>query len=65
MDKTAKNIGIGLVGVPACGDVMKLQIKVAADGQTIEEAVFKVKDNCIIFKKLSNLDFWMRLSNCQ
>lgn len=42
MDKKAKNIGTGLVGAPACGDVMKLQIKVAEDGQTIEDAVFKV-----------------------
>lgn len=31
----------GLVGAPACGDVMKLQIKVSDDGK-IEEAVFKV-----------------------
>ena len=27
-DKKVKNIGTGLVGAPACGDVMKLQIKV-------------------------------------
>ena len=26
MDKTKKNVGTGLVGAPACGDVMKLQI---------------------------------------
>ena len=26
MDKTAKNVGTGLVGAPACGDVMKLQV---------------------------------------
>ena len=38
--KDEKNIGTGLVGAPACGDVMKLQIKVADDG-TIEEAKFK------------------------
>ncbi len=34
------NIGTGMVGAPACGDVMKLQIKVDADG-VIEDAVFK------------------------
>jgi NifU-like protein involved in Fe-S cluster formation len=28
MDKKDKNVGTGLVGAPACGDVMKLQIKV-------------------------------------
>lgn len=33
-------IGTGMVGAPACGDVMKLQIKVDADG-VIEDAVFK------------------------
>jgi nitrogen fixation NifU-like protein len=34
------NIGTGMVGAPACGDVMKLQIKVGDDG-VIEDAVFK------------------------
>jgi nitrogen fixation NifU-like protein len=34
------NIGTGMVGAPACGDVMKLQIKVDNDG-VIEDAVFK------------------------
>ena len=38
--KDEQNIGTGLVGAPACGDVMKLQIKVADDG-TITEAKFK------------------------
>ena len=33
-------VGTGLVGAPACGDVMKLQIKVGADGR-IEDAKFK------------------------
>ena len=39
-DKTEGNIGTGLVGAPACGDVMKLQIKVGADGR-IADAKFK------------------------
>ncbi len=39
-DKGEKNIGTGLVGAPACGDVMKLQIKVSDDG-TITDARFK------------------------
>jgi len=34
------NIGTGMVGAPACGDVMKLQIKVSDEG-IIEDAVFK------------------------
>ena len=40
MDKTSNEVGTGLVGAPACGDVMKLQIKVNEDG-VIEDAKFK------------------------
>ena len=39
-DKGDQSIGTGMVGAPACGDVMKLQIKVGADGR-IEDARFK------------------------
>jgi len=39
-DKDESNVGTGMVGAPACGDVMKLQIKVGEDG-IIEDAVFK------------------------
>jgi len=39
-EKDDANIGTGMVGAPACGDVMKLQIKVGDDG-IIEDAVFK------------------------
>ena len=39
-DKDDSAVGTGLVGAPACGDVMKLQIKVGADG-IIEDAKFK------------------------
>jgi len=38
--ENARDIGTGMVGAPACGDVMKLQIKVSNDG-VIEDAVFK------------------------
>jgi nitrogen fixation NifU-like protein len=38
--ESTDNIGTGMVGAPACGDVMKLQIKVGSDG-VIEDAVFK------------------------
>ena len=41
LSKDDENVGTGLVGAPACGDVMKLQIKVKEDGKTIEKAVFK------------------------
>jgi nitrogen fixation NifU-like protein len=39
-DKDEASVGTGMVGAPACGDVMRLQIKVSADG-IIEDAVFK------------------------
>ena len=39
-DKDDTQVGTGMVGAPACGDVMKLQIKVSDDG-VIEDAVFK------------------------
>ncbi len=39
-DRADKNVGTGMVGAPACGDVMKLQIKVNDNG-VIEDAVFK------------------------
>lgn len=40
MDKDESNIGTGMVGAPACGDVMRLQIQVSDDG-VIEDAKFK------------------------
>jgi iron-sulfur cluster assembly enzyme ISCU, mitochondrial len=40
LDKNAEDVGTGLVGAPACGDVMKLQIRVDANG-TIIESKFK------------------------
>ncbi|MBT3457652.1 MAG: Fe-S cluster assembly scaffold IscU [Thiotrichales bacterium] len=40
LDKEANNVGTGMVGAPACGDVMRLQIQVNDDG-VIEEAKFK------------------------
>ena len=39
-DKGDESVGTGMVGAPACGDVMKLQIRVAKDG-TIADARFK------------------------
>ena len=39
-DKTDESVGTGMVGAPACGDVMRLQIKVNDEG-IIEDAKFK------------------------
>jgi len=40
LDKEDLNVGTGIVGAPACGDVMKLQLKINDDG-VIEEATWK------------------------
>jgi len=40
LDKNDPSVGTGMVGAPACGDVMKLQIKVNDEGR-IEDAKFK------------------------
>lgn len=40
LDKSDPNVGTGLVGAPACGDVMKLQLKISDDG-IIQDAKFK------------------------
>ena len=40
LDKDSKDVGTGVVGAPACGDVMKLQLKINDDG-IIEDAKFK------------------------
>ncbi len=41
MDKNAQDVGTGLVGAPACGDVMKLQIQVDPATNTISDVKFK------------------------
>ena len=41
MNKQDANVGTGLVGAPACGDVMKLQIKVDPKDNTISDVKFK------------------------
>jgi nitrogen fixation NifU-like protein len=40
LDKNDPNVGTGLVGAPACGDVMRLQLKISDEGM-IEDAKFK------------------------
>ena len=40
LDKNDPSVGTGLVGAPACGDVMRLQVKISDDGK-IEDAKFK------------------------
>jgi nitrogen fixation NifU-like protein len=40
LDKNDPNVGTGLVGAPACGDVMRLQVRISDDGK-IQDAKFK------------------------
>ena len=41
LDKSSPNVGTGLVGAPACGDVMRLQIEVNPEDGTIKDVRFK------------------------
>lgn len=41
LDKSDDTVGTGLVGAPACGDVMRLQLKVNPETNVIEDAKFK------------------------
>jgi nitrogen fixation protein NifU and related proteins len=41
LDKEDPNVGTGLVGAPACGDVMRLQIRVNPETHVVEDAKFK------------------------
>ena len=55
-DKSDDNVGTGMVGAPACGDVMKLQIKVNPETGVIEDARFKTY-GCALWR-------WWRASSC-
>jgi len=58
-DKEEINVGTGMVGAPACGDVMKLQIKVNNDG-IIEDAKFKTYGCGSAIASSSLLTEWVR-----
>ncbi len=59
LDKDAKNVGTGMVGAPACGDVMKLQIEVSDDG-TIADAKFKTYGCGSAIASSSLVTEWMK-----
>ena len=59
MDKDDATVGTGMVGAPACGDVMKLQIKVNGDG-IIEDAIFKTYGCGSAIASSSLLTEWVR-----
>jgi nitrogen fixation NifU-like protein len=58
-DKEDPNVGTGMVGAPACGDVMKLHIKVGGDG-VIEEARFKTYGCGSAIASSSLVTEWLR-----
>ena len=59
MDDKADNVGTGMVGAPACGDVMRLQIQVNDDG-IIEDAKFKTYGCGSAIASSSLLTEWVR-----
>jgi len=59
LDKDAENVGTGMVGAPACGDVMRLQIQVNDDG-VIEDAKFKTYGCGSAIASSSLLTEWVR-----
>jgi len=59
LDKDASNVGTGMVGAPACGDVMRLQIQVSDDG-VIENAVFKTYGCGSAIASSSLVTEWMK-----
>jgi nitrogen fixation NifU-like protein len=62
MDAANENVGTGMVGAPACGDVMRLQIKVNDDG-VIEDAKFKTYGCGSAIASSSLLTEWVKGKN--
>ena len=62
LDAADENVGTGMVGAPACGDVMRLQIKVNADG-IIEDAKFKTYGCGSAIASSSLLTEWVKGKN--
>ena len=58
-DKDDENVGTGMVGAPACGDVMRLQIKINDDG-VIEDARFKTYGSGSAIASSSLLTEWVK-----
>ena len=59
LDKDASDVGTGLAGAPACGDVMQLQIRVSTNG-IIEDAKFKTYGCGSAIASSSLLTEWVR-----
>ena len=59
LNENDENVGTGMVGAPACGDVMRLQIRVSTDG-IIEDAKFKTYGCGSAIASSSLLTEWVR-----
>lgn len=59
LDENDESVGTGMVGAPACGDVMRLQIRVSSDG-VIEDAKFKTYGCGSAIASSSLLTEWVR-----
>ena len=59
LDENDEDVGTGMVGAPACGDVMRLQIRVSPDG-IIEDAKFKTYGCGSAIASSSLLTEWVR-----
>lgn len=64
LDDGDENVGTGMVGAPACGDVMRLQIKVNDDG-VIEDAKFKTYGCGSAIASSSLLTEWVKGKNLE
>ncbi len=62
LDANDENVGTGMVGAPACGDVMRLQIRVNAEG-IIEDAKFKTYGCGSAIASSSLLTEWVKGKN--
>ena len=62
LDEGDENVGTGMVGAPACGDVMRLQIQVSDDG-VIEDAKFKTYGCGSAIASSSLLTEWVKGKN--
>jgi nitrogen fixation NifU-like protein len=74
LDKEDPSVGTGLVGAPACGDVMRLQIRVNPETEVVEDAKFKtfgcgsaIASSSLVTEwvKGKHIDEVMKLKNAQ
>lgn len=60
LDKDDPNVGTGLVGAPACGDLMRLQLKINPDTEIIEDAKFKTFGCGSVIASSSLITEWVK-----